>query len=189
MQQNGNNGQQAQQDRPQRQFSWRSFIFQLVLMYLMYNYFFGAKQNTSDPTTGKALPPHSPLWRGGESMQLRVFVCEHEEMDSEAFNTGLVWAEDDIFFDWRPENERIKDTVITPSQVSSWKLPSSLPPPSLLTTPPHRGEGCAEQRNLVGAHIPDQGRPLSRPRFSALQKVCTPLPSSQYALLDDLPFC
>jgi len=116
MQQNGNNGQQAQQDRPQRQFSWRSFIFQLVLMYLMYNYFFGAKQNTSDPTTGKALPPHSPLWRGGESMQLRVFVCEHEEMDSEAFNTGLVWAEDDIFFDWRPENERIKDTVITPSQ-------------------------------------------------------------------------
>ena len=67
----GGNGQQQQR----QQFSWRGMIFQLVMMYFLFSYLFGGNKQTTtvDPSTGKALPPHRPLWHGGERMQLRVF--------------------------------------------------------------------------------------------------------------------
>ncbi len=110
------NGQQG----GQQGFSWRGVIVQLLVMYFIFSYLFGGnKQATVDPSTGKALQPHRPLWHGGERMQLRVFQSENEEMTPEEFKNpwSLLWSEDQLFYDWRPENERIREVVIKTTPV------------------------------------------------------------------------
>jgi hypothetical protein len=117
------NGQQG----GQQGFSWRGVIVQLLVMYFIFSYLFGGnKQATVDPSTGKALQPHRPLWHGGERMQLLVFQSENEEMTPEEFKDpgSLLWSEDQLFYDWRPENERIREVVIktTPGMMNNGSL-------------------------------------------------------------------
>jgi hypothetical protein len=139
------NGQQQQQQG----FSWRGVIFQLVVMYFIFSYLFGGnKQATVDPSTGKAVQPHRPLWHGGERMQLRVFHSENEEMTPEEFKDpdALLWSEDQLFYDWRPENERFKDIVIKASPVRFHPKTSHAP------SKPHHSRECSPCPFLARPH-------------------------------------
>eukprot|EP01087_Luapelamoeba_hula_P006997 TRINITY_DN1707_c2_g1_i1.p1 TRINITY_DN1707_c2_g1~~TRINITY_DN1707_c2_g1_i1.p1 ORF type:complete len:657 (-),score=136.11 TRINITY_DN1707_c2_g1_i1:83-2053(-) len=105
----GGNGQ------PQRQFSWIGLAMNLLIMYGIYSYFTRSSGPTHDTATGKALPPHRAIFKGSERLHLRVFM--DEEADFKDFNNTekVLWAEDDIFFDWRDGGDRSKEVNITPS--------------------------------------------------------------------------
>ncbi len=117
-------GNQAQQQRQQGGFNWRGLIFQLVLMYLVISYFRSPSPSnnvaTTDPKSGKTLPPHMPIFRGDERLTLFVYASEDEKFEDFNNTDALIWHEKDIYFDWRPENERHKDIIIKPSQVSDF---------------------------------------------------------------------
>jgi len=112
-------GAPGQQQRGQQQgTSWRGLIFQVVVMYLVFNYFFGSNTQKAalDPSTGKALEPHHPLWHGGERLQLRVFASEQKVLSpADLESLPPLWAEDDLYYDYRPSNERVRDIVYKPS--------------------------------------------------------------------------
>lgn len=114
-------GAPGQQQRGQQQgTSWRGLIFQVVVMYLVFNYFFGSNTQKAalDPSTGKALEPHHPLWHGGERLQLRVFASEQKVLSpADLESLPPLWAEDDLYYDYRPSNERVRDIVYKPSPV------------------------------------------------------------------------
>jgi len=108
--------QQAPQQQAAQGFSWRGLIVQMVIMYLVYSYVFKPSTNTTDPKTGKDLPPHRPIFKGGERLQLYVYMSEDANFTDFNNSEALIWRERDIFFDWREENTREKDFLIRPSQ-------------------------------------------------------------------------
>jgi hypothetical protein len=166
-------------------------IFQMVMMYFLFTYLFGGnKQTTVDPATGKALPPHRPLWHGGERMQLRVFKSENDEMTTEDFQDpdALLWAENDIFYDWQPENERAKDVIVktTQAMLNNGTLWAHIyfikgdrsPDPS---SPDYKKSALLYQRQMLNTYLPKpklrgrknliSGELVDNPEELALQKA------------------
>jgi hypothetical protein len=164
-------------------------IVQMLVMYFIFNYLFGSKQAV-DPSTGKALPPHRPLWHGGERMQLFVFQSENEEMTSSEFSNkdALLWHERNLYFDWRPENERTKDVVVhtSPAMINNATLWAHIymvkgdhsPDPS---SPHYKRSAVIYKRQRLNTYLPKpklrgrknliSGQLEDDPELLAMQKV------------------
>jgi hypothetical protein len=124
--------------------NWLSMISRMLFMYFLMSYFFKGKAPTTDPGTGKPLPPHACIYRGGELLDLKVYITETEQFDRFSPNARdfLVWN-DKLILSGDDSNARYKDIVITPSENvqnngSLWAhiyfLPSSKSLPPITTS-------------------------------------------------------
>ncbi|KAL6072918.1 Cleft lip and palate transmembrane protein 1 like protein, variant 2 [Balamuthia mandrillaris] len=114
----GGGAPRAAAGRQQQQaagFNWKGLLFQMFVMYAVYSFFFKKDApQTTDPVTGKALPPHRCLFKGGEILDLYVYISEEGE-EFKRFNdtSALLWREYDLSFTDSEENERQKEANIT----------------------------------------------------------------------------
>jgi len=89
-------------------------IFRMMMMYFVFQYVFGkGGKPTTDPSTGKALPPHRNAWTSGQVMDMYVYFSDNDQYYDIHDKEALIWQQKGLSYDWN-ENNNIEKTLSFP---------------------------------------------------------------------------
>jgi len=111
-QQQGGGGP-AQQQQGQ---NWSGLIFRLLIIYFLFNFFTGGRKPPTDPSTGKALPPHRNAWTSGQIMDFYVYFSDNAEYFDRHDPRSLVWQAE-LSYDWNEKNNIEKPMFLPVTEV------------------------------------------------------------------------
>jgi len=94
------------------------------LFYVAYNFFFKGKGDPAVPAvpttdaTGKPLPPHRPLYKGNEVLDLKMYVSTEEFFDQFKDERLLIWTEKNLRLDNKDDERGPVEVLLYTSENS-----------------------------------------------------------------------
>lgn len=106
----------AQRQRPA--WNWKGLVIQIIVIYAIYSLVFKKSTPVETDASGKPLPAHRPLFKGGDSFDFYVYISENSPFPPSEFHTSTpIWTEKGITYDWNPANHRSAQFNISLSEV------------------------------------------------------------------------
>jgi len=101
---------QGAPQQPQRGFSWRSIIMNMIMMWLLVRYLTGSNTNTPvQNTSGETPGPLTNLWIDGQKLEMRLFISE---MATFPKSDEQVWHLTGLSYDYSSDNDRSQDISV-----------------------------------------------------------------------------